>query len=136
MYKRQAFEFAHVEDGWAVIAIDLDHFKRINDTEGHERGDRVLVGTAAFLHDRVRNVDALVRLGGDEFVLLLPGADAAHVDTLVLRLLEDMAQAPCGFSLGASVRDGGEPLMDTVARADAAMYASRARKRAAARTEA
>ena len=135
--KLEAFEFAHVEDGWAVIAIDLDHFKRINDTEGHERGDRVLVGTAAFLHDRVRNVDALVRLGGDEFVLLLPGADAAHVDTLVARLLEDAVHAPCGFSLGAAVRDGNdEVLMDTVARADAAMYASRARKRAAARTEA
>jgi diguanylate cyclase (GGDEF)-like protein/PAS domain S-box-containing protein len=135
--KLEVFEFAHLDDGWAAIAIDLDHFKHINDTEGHERGDRVLVGTAAFLHDRVRGVDALVRLGGDEFVLLLPGVDAKHVDALVERLLEDAGQAPCAFSLGAAVRDGNhEPLMDTVARADAAMYASRARKRAATGTAA
>jgi diguanylate cyclase (GGDEF)-like protein/PAS domain S-box-containing protein len=131
--KLEAFEFAHLDDGWAAIAIDLDHFKRINDSEGHERGDRVLVGTAAFLHDRVRGVDALIRLGGDEFVLLLPGVDAHHVDALVARLQEDEAHAPCAFSLGAAVRDGNaETLMETVARADAAMYASRARKRAAA----
>ncbi|MGH8028414.1 MAG: diguanylate cyclase, partial [Arenimonas sp.] len=133
--KLEAFEFSHLDDGWAAIAIDLDHFKRINDTEGHERGDRVLIGTASFLHDRVRGVDVLIRLGGDEFVLLLPGADAAHVDRLVTRLLEDYHLAPCSFSLGAEVRDGTETLADTVARADAAMYAGRARRRAATSTE-
>jgi diguanylate cyclase (GGDEF)-like protein/PAS domain S-box-containing protein len=134
--KLEVFEDSHLRDGWAAVVIDLDHFKRINDTEGHERGDRVLVGIAGFLHERVRAVDALVRVGGDEFVLLLPGVDAGHVDALVARLLNDAALAPCAFSLGAAVRDGGEALADTVARADAAMYAGRARRRGTARTEA
>jgi GGDEF domain-containing protein len=80
----------------------------------------------------VRGVDALVRLGGDEFVLLLPGADASHVDALMQRLAEDAPHAPCGFSLGVAVRDGDETLADTMARADADMYAGRARRRAAA----
>jgi diguanylate cyclase (GGDEF)-like protein/PAS domain S-box-containing protein len=128
--KLDVFEDAHLRDGWAAIAIDLDHFKRVNDTEGHERGDRVLVGVANFLHERSRAVDALVRTGGDEFVLLLPGVDAFHVDALCTRLREDAAQAPCAFSLGAAVRDGVEPLSETVARADAAMYAARSLARA------
>jgi GGDEF domain-containing protein len=84
----------------------------------------------------VRSVDALVRLGGDEFVLLLPGADAGHVDALLARFAADATLAPCPFSLGAAVRDGNEALMDTVARADAAMYAGRARRRSTAGSEA
>jgi diguanylate cyclase (GGDEF)-like protein/PAS domain S-box-containing protein len=137
--KLDTFEDAHARDGWAVLVIDLDHFKHINDTEGHERGDRVLVGVANFLHERVRAVDALLRIGGDEFALLLPGVDAGHVDALCARLRDDAAQAPCAFSLGVAVRDGAEPLGDTLARADAAMYAARSLERAAAlgkRTEA
>jgi diguanylate cyclase (GGDEF)-like protein/PAS domain S-box-containing protein len=131
--KLDVFEEAHARDGWAAIAIDLDHFKHINDTEGHERGDRVLVGVANFLHDRVRGVDALVRVGGDEFVLLLPGVDAGHADALVARLRDESVQAPCAFSIGAAVRDGEEALADTIARADAAMYAARSLARATAR---
>jgi GGDEF domain-containing protein len=56
--------------------------------------------------------------------------DAFHVDALCTRLREDAAQAPCAFSLGAAVRDGVEPLSETVARADAAMYAARSLARA------
>jgi diguanylate cyclase (GGDEF)-like protein/PAS domain S-box-containing protein len=128
--KLESFEDAHEAEGWAAIAIDLDHFKRINDTEGHERGDRVLMGIADFLHERARAVDAVVRLGGDEFVVLLPGRDSAHADALCARLREDAAQAPCAFSVGAAVRDGLEPLVETIARADAAMYAARSLARA------
>jgi diguanylate cyclase (GGDEF)-like protein/PAS domain S-box-containing protein len=131
--KLESFEDTHEADGWAAIAIDLDHFKRINDTEGHERGDRVLIGIADFLHERARATDAVVRLGGDEFVLLLPGADAAHADALCARLREDATQAPCAFSVGAAARDGTEPLVETIARADAAMYAARSLARARGR---
>ena len=61
----------------SVVVIDLDHFKRINDTFGHAEGDRALALAAAALRDVVRETDAVGRLGGEEFVLVLPGVDAA-----------------------------------------------------------
>ena len=60
----------------SVVVIDLDHFKRINDTFGHAEGDRALALAAAALRDVVRDTDAVGRLGGEEFVLVLPGVDA------------------------------------------------------------
>jgi diguanylate cyclase (GGDEF)-like protein/PAS domain S-box-containing protein len=127
------FEAMHLRDGWAVVAIDLDHFKDINDSEGHDGGDRVLVAIANFLHERVRSVDALLRVGGDEFALLLPGADAGHVEQLAARLREDVNHAPCGYTIGTAVREVDETLADTLARADAAMYATRSLARATGR---
>jgi diguanylate cyclase (GGDEF)-like protein/PAS domain S-box-containing protein len=127
--KLDAFEREHHAGSWAAIGIDLDHFKRINDTEGHERGDRVLVGIAGFLSAHAHPDDVLVRSGGDEFLLLLPGTRAGGVDALCEHLRADAAQAPCGFSLGAALREEGESLAETIARADAAMYAARGRVR-------
>ena len=60
----------------SVVVIDLDHFKRINDTHGHAEGDRALAAVAASLRAVVRDTDAVGRLGGEEFVLLLPGVEA------------------------------------------------------------
>ena len=60
----------------AVVLLDLDHFKVINDAHGHAEGDRVLAAAAERLRSVVRDADAVGRLGGEEFVLILPGADA------------------------------------------------------------
>jgi diguanylate cyclase (GGDEF)-like protein len=128
------FEDAQRETNtWGVITVDLDHFKQVNDTQGHERGDQVLVDFVRFLVERVQADDVVVRLGGDEFALLLPGADARALQAVVARLRDDAKAAPCAFSLGDALRNAGEPLAETIARADAGMYAARAASRAAGR---
>lgn len=137
-YNRRRLESFEAEHGpherWGVVCIDLDHFKRINDVHGHERGDQVLIAFAQFLGARVREGDAVVRAGGDEFVVLIAEADEAAVARLVRRLHEDAAAAPCAYSLGSAVRADGEPLAATLARADEAMYALRHASRAPAGT--
>ena len=126
------FEQAHpAGQPWAAIAVDLDHFKQINDSQGHDRGDQVLIEFAQFLSARVREGDSVVRLGGDEFLVLLTGADLDTLRSTAGRLRMDAAAAPCAFSLGSALREPGEPLAATIARADAAMYAARASLRAA-----
>lgn len=114
---------------WAVVNVDLDHFKQVNDRLGHEAGDRVLVGVTGFLQQRVRDSDAVVRTGGDEFLLLLPNIDAHALEALVARLQRDMHESPCALSLGWALREGQEALADTLARADQAMYERRQRAR-------
>jgi diguanylate cyclase (GGDEF)-like protein/PAS domain S-box-containing protein len=114
----------------AVLVIDLDHFKKINDSFGHQAGDDLLKGVAGLLKQRARQSDVLARLGGDEFVLLLPqtSPDRAELvaDEIVKTLNRRMA-ASAGQSLaitasvGVAISDG---LTDTelLAYADLAMY--------------
>lgn len=118
---------------WAVVNIDLDHFKQINDRLGHDEGDRVLVEFAQFLQRHVRDSDAVIRNGGDEFLLLLGDTDGDGLRALVERLQQDAAQAPCGFSLGWAVRESDESLAATLLRADRDMYERRQSRRGAAR---
>ena len=61
---------------YAVVILDLDHFKQVNDTHGHEAGDRVLVAAAELLRSHTREGDLVCRYGGEEFVVLMPGASA------------------------------------------------------------
>lgn len=123
----QELEQGNVGAAWGVVYFDLDGFKVINDTEGHDRGDQILVEFARFLHERVRENDAVVRVGGDEFVILLPGADQGALAAQVERLQRDAERAPTAFSMGHALRAPGEPLTATLARADGAMYATRGR---------
>jgi diguanylate cyclase (GGDEF)-like protein len=114
----------------AVLIIDLDHFKVINDSFGHQAGDDLLKGVAGLLKQRARQSDVLARLGGDEFALLLPQTppDRAELvaDEIVKTLNRRMA-ASAGQSLavtasvGVAISDG---LTDTelLAYADLAMY--------------
>ncbi len=127
------FESREAERGpWGTIVIDLDHFKHINDTQGHERGDQVLVAFAQFLAHTARESDAVVRSGGDEFLVLLADTAEPAVAALGARIVEESSTAPIGFSIGHAVRSGGESLAATIARADAAMYSARDAKRSAA----
>ncbi len=77
----------------ALILMDLDHFKEVNDTRGHETGDELIVSVAALLRGTLRETDLVARLGGDEFAILLPDADrsgAGHVaDSIVERVREN-----------------------------------------------
>ncbi|TAL82987.1 MAG: PAS domain S-box protein [Rhodanobacter sp.] len=113
-------------DAWGCIAIDLDRFKQVNDTYGHQRGDEVLVAMSRFLARHVRPTDAVVRVGGDEFVILLKDADLAATDKAVQRLEEGSGNAPIAFTVGAAVRQPGGSLDELLGEADTRLYASRA----------
>ena len=115
---------------WGCILIDLDRFKQINDTYGHERGDQVLIGMAEFLNKHAPKGSVVVRMGGDEFLLLVDVASEKSLGALAAHLQSDApAQAPSGFTIGHAVRESGETLEATLRRADQHLYATRAAAR-------
>jgi diguanylate cyclase (GGDEF)-like protein/PAS domain S-box-containing protein len=119
----------------AVLFIDLDHFKKINDSLGHQAGDQLLVGASARMKDLLRDVDTLARLGGDEFIIVLGGPlTPDSVTAVAVRLVESLQQpyhlngitAHSGASVGVALfpEDGLDA--DTLVRhADMAMYAAK-----------
>lgn len=90
---------------FSLIAIDLDKFKQLNDTQGHEIGDRALVLLATTLLDNTRSSDVVARLGGDEFCVLLPRATANDAAAVASLLTDAIAKAMrgVGYDLTASV---------------------------------
>jgi diguanylate cyclase (GGDEF)-like protein/PAS domain S-box-containing protein len=119
---------------WGCILIDLDRFKQINDTYGHERGDQVLIGIARFLRRYAPAGGTVVRMGGDEFLVLVDESseDAMRALAETLRR-EGPAEAPSGFTVGCAARENDEALESTLRRADADLYAVRAAARGAPR---
>jgi diguanylate cyclase (GGDEF)-like protein len=106
--------------GDAVVMLDLDELKRVNDTQGHAAGDELLTAVAAHLSRGVRAQDTVARWGGDEFVIVLRGgADAAS--DVVERLRRSASTA---FSAGIAVHASGDAEA-TLARADAALLAAK-----------
>jgi diguanylate cyclase (GGDEF)-like protein/PAS domain S-box-containing protein len=78
--------------GLAVLFLDLDHFKLVNDSRGHEAGDRLLVDVAGRLLDAVRDVDTVARLGGDEFAVVCLDAGREDADLVAARIQEELAR--------------------------------------------
>lgn len=113
---------------YGCLMMDLDKFKEINDTHGHEEGDRVLQRFAHFIIRNKRADDILVRIGGDEFALFVEVATPDNLDLISSRLIEAApTQAPIAFSIGQAYRRPGETLEKILARADAAMYEAKGR---------
>jgi diguanylate cyclase (GGDEF)-like protein len=103
----------------ALVVIDLDDFKLVNDRGGHAAGDRLLVDLAGMWTASLRPGDLLARFGGDEFVLLLPNATEDQVDSVLARL----ARAhPAQWTTGAVICSDTESLDDAMGRADARLY--------------
>jgi len=123
-------------EGVAVLMLDLDHFKRINDSLGHQIGDKLLLQVSQRLQNRVREVDTVARLGGDEFVIVLTGVHAgAAVQPLIDELMRSVS-APMAIdghelivttSIGGCLfpADGSDP-GTLLKNADTAMYHAKA----------
>ncbi len=118
----------------ALMMMDVDRFKRINDTYGHAAGDEVLKQLAATCAADLRGVDILGRLGGEEFAVVLPECGIEAADYAAERLRQTLAkievpsdQGTIGFtvSIGVVARGNGEALATALERADRAMYAAK-----------
>jgi diguanylate cyclase (GGDEF)-like protein/PAS domain S-box-containing protein len=119
--------------GGALLVLDLDGFKEVNDNHGHSAGDHVLCEVAEVLRSRLRESDIVARLGGDEFAVLLPRETAEEAE-LVCRALERAIPAevavPADGRIEVSVgfapfADGVESVDDVLTAADASMYAAK-----------
>ena len=122
----------------SLAMLDLDHFKRVNDTNGHHAGDAVLKGFADSARSALRGSDVLSRWGGEEFLLMLPDTGEDEAERCMERMRQGLAQltftsvAPdlqITFSAGLSVCRAGETLKAVIERADGAMYRAKAQGR-------
>ncbi len=116
---------------FCIAMVDLDHFKRINDTYGHAAGDAVLRAFAAAAHDSMRATDVFGRYGGEEFLLILVGTEAAQALEAVERIRAAVAardwraivpDAPVTMSTGVAAFRKGETIEQILHRADLALY--------------
>lgn len=137
LFNRLRFDHAMVEEiaraeryrtPLSMIIFDIDHFKRVNDTHGHQAGDQVLVRLARLAAGSVRNLDVLARWGGEEFVLLTPGCDIGAAEQAAEKLRQKIASTPfetvgqVTSSFGVAQFAPGDSAQSLVARADEALY--------------
>ena len=124
--------------GCGLLFCDLDGFKEVNDTHGHDVGDRLLREVAARLLDVTRDSDVVARLGGDEFVVLSPGATPSETTDLAERVSDVIARpfatrhgsVIVGVSVGVALSAPGEPAEHLLAAADRHMYGIKTRRSA------
>jgi diguanylate cyclase len=117
----------------AVALIDVDNYKTVNDSRGHQAGDRVLRAISSILSAACRATDVAARYAGDEFMLVLPGVDEAQASAVCERIAEEVRQVNEELNLGPGLavtlsvgvavsHKRGRGVRDLVALADAAMY--------------
>jgi len=124
-------------DGGLLVMIDLDFFKAINDTFGHQAGDEALRIVGDFLNAQIRNMDVAARLGGDEFILLLPNTSSEQALQRVTSIGEALNQLSFDWdgaalnihaSLGVKEYKGGDSIESIIEQADQSMYQSKAKR--------
>ncbi|WCE31596.1 GGDEF domain-containing protein [Vibrio sp. SCSIO 43137] len=118
----------------SVVIADIDHFKKINDSYGHEAGDVAIKQFAATIHSSVRGYDIAARYGGEEFLIFLPGADTETASAVAERIRKETEQQPLDYqgksipftaSFGVSEYDLTDSSDVSIARADKALYQSK-----------
>jgi diguanylate cyclase (GGDEF)-like protein/PAS domain S-box-containing protein len=131
---REAKRASRYGSGGALLLIDLDHFKEVNDALGHKAGDELLKGVAGALRRRMRQTDLLARVGGDEFAILLPQTDEDEAEIVAAGIVDNLHQrvALVGepsiqvtASVGVALFDRFLP-EELMVRADLAMYQAKA----------
>lgn len=128
------------DKGLAVLFLDLNRFKQLNDTHGHDVGDLLLIEVARRLLGSVRECDTVARLGGDEFVVLLenldpdPATASSHIEQITAKIREALSMEyflgelrhRCSASIGIKFTNAGESTPEDILKAaDAAMYAAK-----------
>ncbi len=127
---RQVAELQRYGPGGALLVLDLDHFKLVNDTLGHNAGDELIVAVAQTLGKRLRETDIVARLGGDEFAVLLPRATREEAEIVAAAVVRDVGAtisdgAPRGVTCSLGVAMFEEPLItgeEALVNADLAVY--------------
>ncbi len=127
----QLYEGTTLRRGYTLLVIDLDHFKKVNDTHGHLAGDRVLAETARRLKMGIRDIDFLARYGGEEFVLVLPDCNLEIGTAVAGRLCQLLRRKPINHegtditvtaSIGVGTACAGEAFDVVFERADQCVY--------------
>jgi diguanylate cyclase (GGDEF)-like protein len=130
--QRETIHAERYKTPFTVSILDVDHFKKVNDTYGHAAGDNVLKFVADVLREYVRTPDIAVRFGGEEFLILLPNSGEAAAAIQAQRLCDYLRKTPCHFngvdihitaSIGIAQYDGSpETWQNLLHRADKALY--------------
>ena len=132
--ERERHRAEHLGQTFCVALIDLDHFKRVNDTHGHAVGDDVLRGVANVLRSCMRESDVLGRWGGEEFIILMPDTQTHEGLIALNRLRRQLAQSPPAgnlpllrvtLSAGVAAHRAGDSLEHLIERADRALYTAK-----------
>jgi diguanylate cyclase (GGDEF)-like protein len=119
----------------SIVFVDIDHFKRINDTHGHAVGDQVIMRIADVITGAIQREDLCARWGGEEFLLIFPGTRVADARAIAERLRRALHRSdwPAGLrvtgSFGVAQAGAGEDLVEGIRRADEAMYAAKSQGR-------
>lgn len=132
--------FSRFKQPLSIIILDLDHFKQVNDSYGHQMGDRVLQGIAQVLQKELRAVDVAARYGGEEFAIILPATACAGAVTVAEKLRQAIGnirfpvQGSAVLSVTASfgiaeLEEGDKTFDDAITRADNALYTAKAKGR-------
>jgi diguanylate cyclase (GGDEF)-like protein len=131
-FEELAQQAALTDEPVALVALDIDHFKAINDEQGHARGDAVLRDIAYEVRKQLRSFELVYRLGGEEFLVLLPGTGVEEATAVAERLRSSIAEArPGGLAVTASFGVAGAAGMgvgfdELFGAADAALYRAKA----------
>lgn len=133
-FERELARTARLQAPLAIGMLDLDHFKKLNDSLGHQAGDEALRHLTRVVHGMLRPTDTLARYGGEEFLILLPNTDLDEAEHVLKRIqreltrqffLHDNERVLITFSAGVAALRPDENQAALVARADAAMYAAK-----------
>ena len=125
----------------SLVMLDIDFFKKVNDTYGHGMGDKVLVQVSHLLLRTLRNIDIVCRWGGEEFILLLPTASLNNAVSLSEKLRENMHRldidnvGDLSASFGVSEVREGDEMQEVIDRADKALYLAKYSGRDCVKTE-
>jgi len=119
------------DENLSVILLDIDHFKKVNDTYGHDVGDRVLISISQRLKEGIRNVDMVARIGGEEFLIILPQVEKEQAFVLAERLRITIAEyefdkiKQLTVSMGVAEKESKDTFNSLLKRVDNCMYDSK-----------